>query len=106
MALVHTPKWHGVLTLNLLEFLSSAVSIYTNTQQRGHRSHVIDLTDRSSYLGWAHKESSDPSNEGCHDTVAKWMGWALVSNEAPLYYQHIKLTKNIIVDSLLRDFNI
>ena len=23
-------KWHGVLTLNLLEFLASSVSIYTN----------------------------------------------------------------------------
>ena len=38
--------------------------------------------------------------------VAQWMGWTLVSNEAFLYSQHIKVTENIIVESLSRDFNI
>ena len=36
----------------------------------------------------------------------RWMGWKLVSNEASLYYQHIKGTDNIFAESLSRDFNI
>ena len=38
--------------------------------------------------------------------VAQWLGWTLISNKVSLYSQHIKRTKNIIADSLSRDFNI
>ena len=53
-----------------------------------------------------HKSSSNPVNEGGHDTVARWLGCTLVSNEVSLYSQHIKVTKSIRVDLLPRDFNI
>ena len=58
------PEWHGVLTLNLLEFLASAVSIYMTIQQLVHISHVLVFTDSSGALGWMHKASFDPVNEG------------------------------------------
>ena len=106
MALVHTPKWHHVLKLNLLEFLASSVSIIMTIQQLGHGSHVLELTDVSSALGWMKKVSFGPVNKVGHDTVERWMGWTFVSNKESLYSQHIKGTKNIIADSLSRDFNI
>ena len=94
------PKWHGVLTLNLLELLASEVSIYMTIQQIGHGSHILAFTDISGALGWMQKAYFDPVNEGGHGTIVRWLGWTLVSNEASLYYQHIKVTKNIIADSL------
>ena len=50
-----SPEWHGVLTLNLLEFLAWNKSIYMTIQQLGHVSHILALTDSSSDLGWMHK---------------------------------------------------
>ena len=75
-------------------------------QQLEHGSHVLDFTDISSALGWMHKAYFYPVNERGHDTVARWLGWTLISNEAYLYFHHAKGTENIIADSLARDFNI
>ena len=52
-----------------------------------------------------HKASFDPVNAESYDSVARWLGCTLVSNETPLYSQHIKGTENIIADSLSRDFH-
>ena len=70
IALVHNPKWHGVITLNLLEFLGSAVSIYMNIKQLGHGSHVLAFTYIPSSIRWMIKVSFDPVNEGVQNTVA------------------------------------
>ena len=77
-----------------------------NIQKLGYGTYVLAFTDSSSALGWIHKESFDQVNKGCHDTVTRWLGWKLVSNKISLYSKHIKVTKNIIVESLSRDFNI
>ena len=97
--------WHGKLTLNLLEFLASAVTIYTTILQRGQGSHILAFTDSSSALGWMHKVSFDQVNAESHDAVARWLGCTLVSNEISLYSQHMRRTENIIADSLSRDFH-
>ena len=91
--------WHGKLTLNLLEFLESAVTIYMTILQLGQGSHILAFKDRSSTLGWMHKASFDPVNSESHDAVAQWLGWTLVSNETSLYSQHITGTEKIIADS-------
>ena len=52
-----------------------------------------------------HNSSVDPVNEKPHNTVDWWLGWTLVSNEVSLYSQHIKGTKNIIMDSFSRDLD-
>ena len=54
--------WHGKLTLNLLEFLASAVTIYMTILQLGQGSNIMAFTDSSSALGWMHKTSFDPVN--------------------------------------------
>ena len=64
------PEWHGVLTLNILEFLASEMSIYITIQQLGQASHIMSFTDSSSSLGWIHKASFDPVEEGPHDMIA------------------------------------
>ena len=97
--------WHGKLTLNLLELLASAVTIYINILQMGQGSHILSFADSSSPLGWIHKASFDPVNAESHDAVAHWLGRTLVSNKTSPYSQHIKGTENIIVDYLSRDFH-
>ena len=54
--------WHGKLTLNLLEFLASVVTIYMTILQLGQGSHILAFTDSSSALGWMHKAYFDPVN--------------------------------------------
>ena len=61
------PKWHGVLTLNLLELLDSSVSIYMTIQQLGHRDYITAFTNGSISFGCTHKAFVDPVNEGGHD---------------------------------------
>ena len=73
--------------------------------QMGQVSHTFEFTDNSSALGWMHKASFDPLNSEYLDAVELWLEWKLVSNKTPLYSQHIKGTKNIIADSLSRDFH-
>ena len=90
--------------LNLLELLSSEVSIYMTILQLGQGSHILEFTDSSSALGWMHKASFDPVNTDSHDAVAQWLGWMLVNNETYLYSQYIKETVKIIAFSLSRDF--
>ena len=105
MALEIPYAWNGELTLNLLEFLTSAVTIYMTILQSGKGSHILVLTDSSSALGWMHKASLDPVNAESHDAVARWFRWTLVSNETSQYSQHTKGTENIISDYLSRDFH-
>ena len=66
--------WNGKLTLNLLEFLASAVTIYMTILQVGQGSHILELTDCSNALVWMHKASFDPVNAESHDAVSRWIG--------------------------------
>ena len=45
-------EWHGKLTLNLIEFLSSTITIYITILQLGHGSHILAFTDSSGAFGW------------------------------------------------------
>ena len=86
-------EWHGKVTLNLLGFLSSAVTIYMTILQMGQESYILAFTDSSSALVWMHKASFDPVNTESHDAVLRWLVWTLVSNDTSLYSQHIKGTQ-------------
>ena len=97
--------WHGKCTLNLLELLASAVTIYMAILQLGQGSHILAFIDSSRALVWMHKAPFDPVNAESHDAVELWLGWTLVSHETSLYSQNIKGTENIIADSLSRDFH-
>ena len=84
--------WHGKITLNLLDFIASAVTIYMTILKMVQWSHILSFTDSSSALGWIDKASFDWVNAESHDEVARWLGWTLVSNETYLYSKHIKGT--------------
>ena len=84
--------WHGKLTLNPLEFLESAVTIYMTILQMGQGSHILAFTYSSSALGWMHKAPFYPVKVEPHDAVAHWLVWTLVSKETSIYSQHIKIT--------------
>ena len=92
---------HGKLTLNLLEFLASALTIYMTILKMVQGSHILAFKDSSSALGWMYKAYFDPVNKESHDVVAFWIGWKLVSNKTSLYSKHIKGTENIIADQKL-----
>ena len=50
--------WHGKLTLDLLEFLASAVTIYMNILKMGQGSHILEFTDISSALAGCTRHTS------------------------------------------------
>ena len=77
--------WHGKLTLNLLEYLASVVTIYITILQMGQGSHILTFTDSYRALGWMHKASFEPVNAESHNTVACWIRKTLVSSEKDLY---------------------
>ena len=47
---------------------------YMTIQQLGHVAHALAFMDSSSSLGWTHKESFGPLNEGVHYMIARWLG--------------------------------
>ena len=56
-------EWYGALTLNLLEFLDSKVSIYMTIKQPGNVYHFLAFIDIFSALEWMHKASFDSVNK-------------------------------------------
>ena len=74
-------EWHSNSILNLLSFLSSAISIYITIQKLVQDSHILALTDSSSAPGWNNKKFSDPVNVESYDAIAWWLGWNLFSNK-------------------------
>ena len=73
--------------------------------QLGQVSHILAFTDISSALGWMHKASFDPLDSESQNSVSRWIGWTLVSNETYLYSQHIKGIEKIIADYLSQYFH-
>ena len=84
-----TSVCHGKLTLNLLEFLASAVTIYMTILKIGQGSHILAFIDISSALGCMYKAYFDPVNAESHKAVSGWLIFTLVSNKTYLYSQHI-----------------
>ena len=85
--------WHGKITLNLLDFLASAVTIYMTILKMVQGSHILAIIEGSSALVWMHKSSFETVNAESHNAVARWLGCSLVSNDTSLYSQHIKGTE-------------
>ena len=74
----------GKLTINLVEFLASAITIYLTIKQTGKSQRILALTDSSSAMGWLYKASfSEKMNR--HDEVARWLAKAMMINESVLY---------------------
>ena len=97
----------GVFTLNLLEFLASAISIHlTLLQNPDKQLHILAFTDSSSALGWLYKSSFNPITQPLHDEVARWLASRIIASDSSLYSQHIRGVYNIIADALSRDFHI
>ena len=97
----------GFFTVNLLEFLASAISIHMTLQQNPNSQlHILAFTDSSSALGWLHKASFNPKSMAQHDDVARWLASRIIASDSSLYSQHIKGESNFIADSLSRDFHI
>ena len=92
----------GKMSINLLEFLAAAITIYLRVTESSTPQKPLALTDSSSALGWLYKASFPESMEG-HDMVARWLALVLVKNESAIYSQHIKGKRNFIADSLSRD---
>ena len=66
----------------------------------------MEFTGITSALGWIHKASFDPVNAESHDAIARWICWTLFGNKTSLYLQHIKVTENIITESISSYFHI
>ena len=99
------PDLQGKLSINLLEFIASAITIHLSIQHTNAPSKVLAYTDSSSALGWLYKASFS-SSQPMHDKVARWLALDLIKHKSALYSQHIRGKHNIMADILSRDTHI
>ena len=95
----------GKFSINLLEFIASAITIHLTIRSARGSTKILAFTDNSSALGWLYK-ASFAKCQPVHDTVARWLATTLMNNNAALYSQHIRGKHNFIADVLSRDDHI
>ena len=95
----------GKLSINLLEFLASVITIYLTLQEIIGPQKILAYTDSSSALGWLYKASFSET-QPMHDEVARWLASILMEHDSALYSQHIRGIQNFIADSLSRDHHL
>ena len=95
----------GRMSINLLEFLASAITIHQALKHGPKQQKILAYTDNSSALGWLHKASFSKSKPA-HDRVARWLAECLMKNDSALYSQHIRGGRNFIADALSRDHHL
>ena len=93
------PDLIGAFSINLLEFIASAITIHLSLAASSSPQKILAYTDSSSALGWLYKASFS-SSMPAHDKVARWLALELMSYDSALYSQHIRGLHNIIADSL------
>jgi hypothetical protein len=96
------PSLLNKFTINLLEFIASAITIVLTLRATKGSSKVLAYTDSSSALGWLFKASFSTS-QPIHDKVARWLASILMLEDSALYSQHIRGIHNFISDCLSRD---
>ena len=99
------PAMIGIFSINLLEFIASAITIYLTIKSSATPHKILAFTDSSNALGWLYSASFSASKP-IHDKVARWLAAILMEYDSALYSQHIKGLYNIISDSLSRDKHI
>jgi hypothetical protein len=98
-------EMQGIFSINVLEFLAAAITIYMVLREKGSNRKVLAFTDSSSALGWMHKASFNDDQE-THDDVARFLADTCMNNDSSLYSQHIRGLHNVLADSLSRDTHI
>ena len=96
----------GSVSINLLEFIASVVTIFISLKNKEKDSKILAFTDNSSALGWLHKASFHPASQSSHDKVARKFAQFMIKNEFSLYSEHIKGDNNNVADALSRNFNL
>ena len=92
----------GKLSINLLEFLASAITIHLSLNNPKQPQKISAYTDSSSALGRLYKVSFSEAQPE-HDEGARWLASSLMRYDSVLYSQHIGGRENFIADSLSRD---
>ena len=99
------PQYIDKLSINLLEFIASTITIYLTITTSNHPHKILALTDSLSALGWLHK-ASFPQSHHIHNKVARHLALSLIDHDSSLYSQHIPGRFNVVADMLSRDHHI
>ena len=91
----------GVFSINLLEFIAVAITIYLTIKVEDGPQKLFSFTDSSSALGWLYKASFN--SHPLHDAAARWLAKCMIEDDAALYLHHIRGIHNIIADMLSRN---
>jgi len=100
---------HSITSLNSLEFLACLISIWIEHFHKvlEPESCLLSQTDSTSALGWLRKSNfADESDEKVQLATARKLADILLETESCLYSQWFPGEKNVIADSLSRDFHI
>ena len=97
----------GYLSLNLLEYLASIITIKLYlTSNASPYPCILSILDSTSAIGWLHKSSFDEATHSQHAHLARQFATTMLDHHASLFSQHIAGSNNIVADSLSRDFHI
>ena len=103
------PKWRGLFTLNLLEFIAAYYTLHkliwliravSNLNFR-----VFALTDSTNALSWQHRNNFNPHLQPAHDIVSRAFARTLLHNKVSVTPDHVTGKENIIADCMSRDTN-
>lgn len=96
-------------SINLLEFIAAITTIHLSLLVDTHHTdfpRLLSFTDSSSALGWLYHSTFNPVSHPKHDDAARHLALLLFNHEAALYPNHIPGKRNVIADSLSRDFHL
>jgi len=100
------PHLVGVFTLNLLEFIAAVITIELVLDHAPPGTCILGLADSTCTVGWLYKSSFDVETHSVHCDVSRRCGRGVLQNHACLYSQHVGGSKNVVADSLSRDFHL
>lgn len=73
----------GIFSINLLEYLAAAITIFIAIKDSDSTEKIIEFTDSSSAHNWFYKTIFN-SNQHVHDKVARWLAKMTIDNDAAL----------------------
>ena len=104
-----TDEENKALTLNAKEYLCSAIDMDFQLELDDDPSPfpcVLNMTDSTSAMGWIRKSNHDPEDAPLHSEISRFHATNMMSKNACNYSQHLPGKKNVVADSLSRDFHL
>lgn len=98
----------GLVSNNLLEFIAEIVCIWLDVVEGRMEKYdcCLSFGDNTSAVSWLHKSNFCDASQIPHEAAARHLASLCIRESICLYSQHFKGKRNVITDSLSRDFHV